>query len=367
MSAVEDWLAGDTAPEEIFNELVDVLGQALVFAERRAGHTGLTIGYAGGTFDGNTVADGTVAGLTDDATNYVVVNRSTRAVTSSTATTNWNNSSTYGRMARAVFASGVLTWHDERLSPSGILQEQFSGVGGGASIGFHFQSDTGSTADSDPGAGLFKWNNATQGSATVIYIDDQTNDAVSQTTYFGKLEPGGYMFMIQADDATKWAHWRITSITDASGYTKFGVSLMSKGTDFDDDEDCIFWITSGVCETWAFAGSDYNATALSAATDVGGFIAPYAATVFQVSAGLHTPQTSGSTLTVDINEGASPTSILSTKITFDNGEYSSLDATAQPVISDSSIAAGAKITADIDAVGDGTAKGLTVYMRVFKT
>lgn len=129
MSAYEDWASGDANPEVKVNSGFDSLGQALVFAERPAAHTGLTVGYGGGTFDVNTVADGTVAGLTDNTTNYLVVNRSTRAVSSSTATTNWNNTTTYGRMARAVFASGVLTWYDERYSTGGIFDHAAAAVG----------------------------------------------------------------------------------------------------------------------------------------------------------------------------------------------------------------------------------------------
>lgn len=232
-------------------------------------------------------------------------------------------------------------------------------------------SDTGSTADSDPGDGLFKWNNATQGSASQIFVDDLTADGASLTTLLAGVEPGGYMHISQADDPAKWQLLRVTSITDASGYTKFGVTQLAAGASaIDDAKLCLVRIATGVCETWAFACSDFNTTALAAATGVGGMIAPYAATVFGVWAGVQTPQTGsggGGVLTVDVNEGASPTSILSTKITFDNGERWSGDATTPPVISDASLAAGAVITADIDQIGDGTAKGLTVYLRVFKT
>lgn len=128
----EAWAEGDGAPWSKVNQNMASLGQGFLFGERHDGHTGLTVGYHGGDFDGNAVADGTVA-LTDNTTNYIVVHRSTRAVTSSTATTNWNDTTTYGRMARAVFASGVLTWRDERRSVGGIFDHSASG--GGAVVG----------------------------------------------------------------------------------------------------------------------------------------------------------------------------------------------------------------------------------------
>lgn len=87
---------------------------------------------------------------------------------------------------------------------------------------------------------------------------------------------------------------------------------------------------------------------------------PYAFTLSAVRASLTTAQTSGSILTVDINEGGS--SILSTKLTIDNTEKSSTTAATAAVISDSSLADDAEITIDIDQVGDGTATGLKVYL-----
>jgi hypothetical protein len=90
------------------------------------------------------------------------------------------------------------------------------------------------------------------------------------------------------------------------------------------------------------------------------FRMPYAFTLSSVKASLTTAQTSGSTFTVDIHE--SGTTVLSTKITIDNTEETSVTATTPPVISDASLAADAEITIDIDQIGDGTAKGLKVTL-----
>jgi hypothetical protein len=82
--------------------------------------------------------------------------------------------------------------------------------------------------------------------------------------------------------------------------------------------------------------------------------------VTSVKASLTSAQATGSIFTVDINE--SGTSILSTKITIDNTEKTSTTAATPPVLSNTSIAADAEITIDIDQVGDGTATGLKVYL-----
>jgi hypothetical protein len=75
---------------------------------------------------------------------------------------------------------------------------------------------------------------------------------------------------------------------------------------------------------------------------------------------LLTAQTSGTIFTVDINE--SGVSILSTKLTIDNTEKTSVTAATPAVISDTAIGDDSEITIDVDQIGDGTAKGLIVTL-----
>lgn len=125
--------------------------------------------------------------------------------------------------------------------------------------------------------------------------------------------------------------------------------------------------SNGTIPTWGppptkvvqAAASD-ETTALTTGTAKVTFRMPYAMTVTAVRASLTTAQTSGSTLTVDINDGG--TTILSTKLTIDNGEKTSVTAATPPVISDTALADDAEITIDIDQVGDGTAKGLKITL-----
>lgn len=109
----------------------------------------------------------------------------------------------------------------------------------------------------------------------------------------------------------------------------------------------------------AIAASD-ETTALTTGTAKVTFRMPHAMTLTDIRASLSTAQASGSIFTVDVNEGG--TTIISTKITIDNTEKTSTTATTPPVISDSALADDAEITIDIDQVGDGTAKGLKVYL-----
>lgn len=111
----------------------------------------------------------------------------------------------------------------------------------------------------------------------------------------------------------------------------------------------------------AIACSD-ETTPLSTGTAKVTFISPYpsALTLTAVVASLTTAQASGNIFTVDVNEAG--TTVLSTKLTIDNGEKNSSTAATAAVISDASIAAYAEITVDIDQIGDGTATGLKVYL-----
>lgn len=101
-------------------------------------------------------------------------------------------------------------------------------------------------------------------------------------------------------------------------------------------------------------------TAITAGTSKLTFRMPHAMTLTAVRASLTTAQSSGSVLTVDINDGG--TTVLSTKLTIDNTEKTSATAATAAVISDAALADDAEITIDVDTVGDGTAKGLKVYL-----
>ncbi len=112
---------------------------------------------------------------------------------------------------------------------------------------------------------------------------------------------------------------------------------------------------------YCVALSDYT-TDLTTGTAKGTLYLPAAATVTGVRAFVNTAPT-GSTLIMDINEAGS--TILSTRVNLDASEKTSGTAATPPVISDSSIAANAEITFDIDQVGSSTkGKGLVGCIEV---
>jgi hypothetical protein len=101
-------------------------------------------------------------------------------------------------------------------------------------------------------------------------------------------------------------------------------------------------------------------TAITAGTGKFTFRMPFAFTLIAVRASLKTAQSSGSIFTVDLND--SGVTVLSTKLTIDNGEKTSTTAATAAVISDSALADDAEISIDVDQIGDGTAVGLRVTL-----
>jgi len=108
-------------------------------------------------------------------------------------------------------------------------------------------------------------------------------------------------------------------------------------------------------KVYSFAFTDQN-TVITAGTAKLTFYMPYAMTVTNVYCYLKTAQTGGSLFTIDINE-AGTTIMSATKVTLDNNENHSSTAATQPVISDTSLAAFAAMTVDVDVVGTGSPVG----------
>lgn len=101
-----------------------------------------------------------------------------------------------------------------------------------------------------------------------------------------------------------------------------------------------------------------EATAIATGAAKVTFRAPNALTLTGIRASLTTASSSGP-VQVDVNVDG--VSILSTKITIDQGEKTSVTAATPPVLSDTTIPDDAEITIDIDAAGTG-ATGLKVTL-----
>lgn len=196
------------------------------------------------------------------------------------------------------------------------------------------------------------WTNITGSGGGALLAANNLSDLGSAATARTNLGLGGAAELTLADLAEYIRDTIATALAPGAGITITA----------NDGSDTITITASAAAnptESLIVACSD-ESTALTTGAAKVTFRMPYAFTLTAVRASLTTAQTSGAILTVDINEGGG--SILSTKLTIDNAEKTSTTAATSPVISDASLADDAEITIDIDQVGDGTAKGLKIYL-----
>lgn len=108
--------------------------------------------------------------------------------------------------------------------PTGV-----TGVRGGAAYTF---STT--VTDADPGAGFLRYNNATIGSVTQIFIDDVNAGSTNLTSWFATWDDStdgskGYVIVEPRDSTAGWQNIFLVNgaVTAATGYYKIPVSFVS--------------------------------------------------------------------------------------------------------------------------------------------
>lgn len=148
------------------------------------------------------------------------------------------------------YQAGAGSFDDDRAVYVEVKPGGGGGGGGGGLQGFAWLSDTATQSDSDPGAGNFRWNHATQSSATKLYLDVETKDLRDVQTHFANLfgmNPVGFIHVQQADDVTRWQRWKWTGIENGVGYFKLTVSLEAwSNVAIQDDKTVLFdFIPSG--------------------------------------------------------------------------------------------------------------------------
>jgi fructose-specific component phosphotransferase system IIB-like protein len=247
-------------------------------------------------------------------------------------------------------SSGAVRWNTNEVNITHTGSDTISTQGG--SFGVHQDSDTISggaigysrnfvvvdteaaaatdtldTMTAAPIGGVMKWIQAANDARTVVIAGDSSGNIVA---------PGGtYCVLDDAEDSAMFiynstlAEWVLTSCSQAQS------------------------------ESISVAASD-ETTPITATAGKVKWRMPYAFNIDGIRCSLSTAQntTGGGTIfTVDVNEGdadldgGNPVSILSTKITLDDDETTSLTATTAPVLSDVVIAANAEMSIDVDAIG----------------
>ncbi len=133
---------------------------------------------------------------------------------------------------------------------------------GGDSAMFQYST---TTSDADPGAGFFRLNNATISSATEMYIDDLEFNGTDVSAWVqswddvaGNDTNRGRIRISKANTLDTWMVFKVTgAITDASGYSKIGLSYIdTAGTFANNDKVFISFVASG--EDGAIPGYFYK-------------------------------------------------------------------------------------------------------------
>lgn len=129
------------------------------------------------------------------------------------------------------FTSGGVVWKWDgsvwrlvRSSPTGPTGP--TGAIGGAVYTF---STT--TTDADPGNGVVRYNHATIGSVTTIFIDNVDAGAATQTAWYDTWDDntgGNYGYLYVVNSATSATSvFNVINVTSATGYYKIGVTYIS--------------------------------------------------------------------------------------------------------------------------------------------
>ena len=121
----------------------------------------------------------------------------------------------------------------------------------GAIPGYFYKFGTG-TANTDPGSGKLKFNNATYASATAIYIDDSDANGVAVVTDILTWDDStsaikGYLMIYDINDRSTYARFKITGTSnDASGYVGLAVGHLASNNTFSaDDELSVTFVRNG--------------------------------------------------------------------------------------------------------------------------
>jgi hypothetical protein len=129
-TTLQQLTAAQANKEVAINRNFETLSPMGMYGLKQSTTTGLTLGYYGGHIAGSAVADGTIA-LDGSSTVYVVAHRTAGVVSKATNTTNWDATSTYGRLFKCTTSGSAITaYEDWREQVGGWFDKAAGGSGG---------------------------------------------------------------------------------------------------------------------------------------------------------------------------------------------------------------------------------------------
>jgi len=117
--------------------------------------------------------------------------------------------------------------------------------GGGGSITINWKFSTNIT-DANPGSGNFRLNNATQGSATSIFVSDFSDNGTDVTAILDSVKIGTDIYIQQGDDSTRFHLATVNAVPiDATTYWKIPITISDSGADIQNNKSCPFVFLGG--------------------------------------------------------------------------------------------------------------------------
>ncbi len=117
--------------------------------------------------------------------------------------------------------------------------------GGGASVSSIWRFNTAITA-SDPGAKLFKFDNATLANVTNVYINSESNNKGDLNTILSILNAGDQIYVQQAADADRAVLLQVSSApVDNTGWWTIPVTVIGSATIMQSNAECAVLMVFG--------------------------------------------------------------------------------------------------------------------------
>lgn len=126
--------------------------------------------------------------------------------------------STPGYLLSTNGSGSAPSWVESSIKTSDLLDLQL-------------QFDTSITA-TDPTTGKFRLNNSTQGSSTELYISETEYDNGNIGDFLTALSEDSVIGLKVIGDRSKWANYKIVSVTDNTGWWTVTMTVENKGNDF---------------------------------------------------------------------------------------------------------------------------------------
>jgi hypothetical protein len=353
MAFPQNWSNAMANPEVPVNENFATLAHAATYGKNPATSTGLTWGYFGGRWGGTVVADGTLT-LANNSNNYIVVEIATSTISVSSSDTNWNNTDEYARVYLVATASGAVTGtpQDHRAGAYGIS----GGGGSGGSSSETVKLVTGTTY-------------------TFLLGDNgkllSFSDATSINAYFEQVFPAGWWVDVQLrgdDSFFVSAPGSPTILLDGieDGIILLpgqGMRIVSDGIGYYTNRGGGGYVMPSLRLIDRIVVGD-ETTALTTGTAKFKWRSAQANYMDGIRASLNVAQASGAQLvTVDLK--CNGVSMLSTLLTFDNGEKTTTTATTPAAITTGDIPDDAEMQIDVTVQGGSVAAGLKVYLLAY--